>query len=48
MKTALISGVTGQDGTYLSEFLLKKGQEQVKKFSWEKCAKETMEVYKKL
>jgi GDPmannose 4,6-dehydratase len=25
MKTALISGVTGQDGAYLSEFLLKKG-----------------------
>jgi len=24
MKTALISGVTGQDGAYLSEFLLKK------------------------
>jgi GDPmannose 4,6-dehydratase len=25
MKTALISGITGQDGAYLSEFLLKKG-----------------------
>jgi GDPmannose 4,6-dehydratase len=25
MKTALISGVTGQDGAYLSEFLLSKG-----------------------
>jgi GDPmannose 4,6-dehydratase len=25
VKTALISGVTGQDGAYLSEFLLKKG-----------------------
>jgi GDPmannose 4,6-dehydratase len=25
LKTALISGVTGQDGAYLSEFLLKKG-----------------------
>lgn len=25
MKTALISGVTGQDGAYLSDFLLKKG-----------------------
>ena len=24
-KTALITGVTGQDGSYLSEFLLKKG-----------------------
>ena len=26
-KTALITGVTGQDGAYLSEFLLKKGYE---------------------
>ena len=25
MKTALITGVTGQDGAYLSEFLIKKG-----------------------
>ncbi|MCD6448185.1 MAG: GDP-mannose 4,6-dehydratase [Thermoplasmata archaeon] len=25
MKTALITGVTGQDGSYLAEFLLKKG-----------------------
>jgi GDPmannose 4,6-dehydratase len=25
MKTALISGITGQDGAYLSEYLLKKG-----------------------
>ena len=24
-KTAFITGVTGQDGAYLSEFLLKKG-----------------------
>jgi GDPmannose 4,6-dehydratase len=24
MKTALITGITGQDGAYLSEFLLKK------------------------
>jgi GDPmannose 4,6-dehydratase len=27
MKRALISGVTGQDGSYLAEFLLKKGYE---------------------
>lgn len=27
MKTALITGITGQDGSYLSEFLLKKGYE---------------------
>jgi GDPmannose 4,6-dehydratase len=26
-KKALITGVTGQDGSYLSEFLLKKGYE---------------------
>jgi len=26
-KTAMISGITGQDGAYLSEFLLKKGYE---------------------
>ena len=25
MKTALITGVTGQDGAYLTEFLLNKG-----------------------
>jgi GDP-D-mannose dehydratase len=25
MKTALITGVTGQDGSYLAEFLLGKG-----------------------
>ncbi len=25
MKTALITGITGQDGAYLSKFLLKKG-----------------------
>src|SRR5579885_3563685 len=27
MKKALITGVTGQDGAYLSEFLLQKGYE---------------------
>ena len=26
-KTALISGITGQDGSYLAEFLLAKGYE---------------------
>ena len=26
-KTALITGITGQDGSYLAEFLLKKGYE---------------------
>ena len=27
MKKALITGVTGQDGAYLAEFLIKKGYE---------------------
>ncbi|UCG39757.1 MAG: GDP-mannose 4,6-dehydratase, partial [bacterium] len=27
MKKALITGVTGQDGSYLAEFLLGKGYE---------------------
>ncbi|PIU19935.1 MAG: GDP-mannose 4,6-dehydratase, partial [Elusimicrobia bacterium CG08_land_8_20_14_0_20_59_10] len=27
MKKALITGITGQDGAYLSELLLKKGYE---------------------
>ena len=26
MKKALITGITGQDGSYLSEFLLDKGK----------------------
>jgi GDP-D-mannose dehydratase len=26
LKKALITGVTGQDGSYLTEFLLEKGQ----------------------
>ena len=29
MKTALITGVTGQDGSYLAEFLLEKGYKVV-------------------
>lgn len=32
----------------LRKDLIKKGFDQVKKFSWEKCAKETFDVYKKL
>jgi GDPmannose 4,6-dehydratase len=27
MKVALITGITGQDGSYLAEFLLEKGYE---------------------
>jgi glycosyltransferase involved in cell wall biosynthesis len=34
--------------TTLQNELIKKGKEQVKQFSWGKCAKETMEVYKNL
>jgi len=30
----------------LRENLSAKGREQAKKFSWEKCAEETLEVYK--
>ncbi|HBU25170.1 MAG TPA: glycosyltransferase family 1 protein, partial [Candidatus Moranbacteria bacterium] len=29
----------------LRDELVKKGKEQAKKFSWEKCARETLEVY---
>ena len=29
-KVALITGITGQDGAYLAEFLLKKGYEVLK------------------
>lgn len=32
----------------LREDLIKKGFEQAKKFSWEKCAKETVEVYRRV
>ena len=28
MKKALITGITGQDGSYLAEFLLEKGYEE--------------------
>ncbi|MCX6990530.1 MAG: GDP-mannose 4,6-dehydratase, partial [Chlamydiae bacterium] len=29
MRTALVTGVTGQDGSYLAEFLLEKGYKVV-------------------
>ena len=29
MPTALITGVTGQDGSYLAEFLLERGYEVI-------------------
>ena len=29
MKRALITGITGQDGAYLAEFLLEKGYERI-------------------
>ena len=30
-RTALITGITGQDGSYLAEFLVEKGHEATKK-----------------
>ena len=30
MKKALITGITGQDGSYLAEFLLEKGYFNIK------------------
>ena len=33
MKKALITGVTGQDGAYLAEFLLKKGYMDVSRLA---------------
>ena len=32
MKKALITGVSGQDGSYLTEFLIEKGYEVAKMF----------------
>ena len=29
METALITGVTGQDGSYLAELLLEKGEQRI-------------------
>ena len=34
MKKALITGITGQDGSYLAEFLLKKKRRPI--FDWQK------------
>jgi glycosyltransferase involved in cell wall biosynthesis len=34
--------------TNLQSELIKKGKKRVKLFTWEKCTKETMEVYKSL
>ena len=44
MKTAIITGITGQDGTYLSKFLIEKelqsnryySQPAKRKFEWVK------------
>ena len=32
----------------LRESLVKKGYEQVKKYSWEECARQTLEIYNKI
>jgi len=34
MKKALITGITGQDGSYLAEFLLSKGYEVYGMVRW--------------
>jgi glycosyltransferase involved in cell wall biosynthesis len=44
IKEAIISVVFSS--TYKNE-LIKLGYDQVKKFSWEKCAKDTLKIYKK-
>ena len=38
-KTALITGITGQDGSYLSEFLLNKGYKVIMPKNDDKIAK---------
>jgi len=43
MRTQIERVITSKT---LQNELIKKGKERVKQFSWEKCAKETMEVYK--
>ena len=38
MKTALITGINGQDGSYLAEFLINKGYRVhgIKRRSWDR------------
>ena len=36
MKKALITGITGQDGSYLAEFLLKKNYDKSDEMSFDK------------
>ena len=43
MKTALITGVTGQDGSYLAELLLDKGYEV-----WGMLRRSSTESYERL
>ena len=42
MKKALITGITGQDGSYLAEFLLEKGIEKGLKKGREEGREETI------
>ncbi|MFA4833429.1 MAG: glycosyltransferase family 1 protein [Patescibacteria group bacterium] len=44
--TRQIEKIVGDEN--LRQELTKKGYEQVKKYSWEKCAKETLEVYREV
>jgi len=32
----------------LRDKLIKKGYKRIKKFSWQKCAQETLEIYKEV
>jgi len=34
--------------TQLREVLIRRGQERIKLFSWERCAQETLDVYRKV
>ncbi len=44
MTNAILQGLNNQK---LRENLILKGYKQVKKYSWESCAKKTLEIYKK-
>ena len=37
MKNALITGITGQDGSYLAELLLEKGYNRIWSYEKKEC-----------
>ena len=45
MTSSILSLVTSDE---LQKKIIKYGKKRSKEFSWEKCTKETIEVYKKL